>query len=303
MLIEPLFIIFSIIFLGFSCQKIRLLKETHIEGFQIFLYKIATPCFLFTSIVHQDYAQLIHLPYIFSYLLSFCAIATITFLAFKNRPLSDISLKILASGYANTAIYTIPVTTFLLGDPIAGVISNFLQVIVIQSIFIIILNISCHKERSTIKKLVQIIFTPLVIMPIIGLLLNVFNFVPNPTICIVIKNLGIAAPSMGLFLFGLTLGSIKIRKENITLTMLCMAGFKNILHPLIAFCVGKYIFNLNQYWLYSLIIATSAPTAFVVYILAKQFSKNSNEVKVVLALTAIISTLLLITMTFFFVSI
>jgi predicted permease len=167
-------------------------------------------------------------------------------------------------------------------------------VIVIQSIFIVFLSLINHKEKSITKKLIGIISTPLVIMPIIGLFLNIWSIEPHPLMISIIKTLGVGSPSLALFSFGLTLGSVKIKKETITREILWIVFLKNFLHPFIAFCVGKYAFDLEEYWLYSLVIATSAPTAFVVYILGKQFSKDTHWMKTVLAITAIISAISLV---------
>ncbi len=291
---ESLPIIFLILLIGFVCQQKKLFTQVQIDGFALFLYKIGTPCFLFSSIVRQDFSKLFNTGYISSYILTFLIMAVgITFI-YKKQEKQEICIKILASSYANTSIYIIPATALILGDPSAGIMSNILQVIVIQTIFIIILNLFYHKEKYILRKLFQIISTPLVMIPILAVVLNIFQMNPHPVMLSVIQKLGVGTPALGLFTFGLTLGSIDLKNTRFTKEVLWIVLFKNAIHPLIGFIVGKYIFELNGYWLYSLIIATSAPTAFVVYILGQQFSKNPHWIKTVLALTSIISTLSLI---------
>ncbi len=73
-LIQSLFIIFIIISIGIACQKKKLLNANQVEEFEIFLFKIAMPCYLFSSTLKHDLRVLIHSQYIFSYLLSFFAI-------------------------------------------------------------------------------------------------------------------------------------------------------------------------------------------------------------------------------------
>lgn len=62
--------------------------------------------------------------------------------------------------------------TILLKDPTAGIIGNIIQVIIIQPIFIIICNIGNNKEKSLFRKISSALTTPLIIMPITGILLN-----------------------------------------------------------------------------------------------------------------------------------
>jgi len=71
--------------------------------------------------------------------------------------------------------------------------------------------------------------------------------------------------------------------------LLLIVFIKNIIHPLVAFFIGNYLFHLDAYWLCSLMIAASAPTAFVVYLIAKQFSTEVDLVKRVVAISSIIS--------------
>jgi predicted permease len=131
-------------------------------------------------------------------------------------------------------------------------------------------------------------------MPSLGLLFNYFEFIPNTVITSSIQNLGIGASGFALFTFGLTLGSIKLRKEDFSTNMLVIVFIKNIIHPFISFFIGKYILHLEGYWLYSLVIATSAPTAFVVYLISKQFSIEAELVKKVVAITSILSLVSLV---------
>lgn len=291
---QPLFVIFAIMLVGIICTKKKILNANQIEGFEAFLFKIAMPCYLFTSTLHHDFAQLLYTPYIYSYLLSFFAVATVAILCFSKEAPPTVCIKILASGYVNTSIYALPVMTFLLGDPTAGILGNLIQVLLIQSLFITILSFIKHKEKSIVEKFLTAIFTPLIIMPLAGLLCNSLQFSPPTILTTVTQNLGNGASSIALFTFGLVLGGLKISKEDLSRDLLLTIFLKNIFHPMIAFFIGKYLFSLDKYWFISLLIATSAPTAFVIYLLAKQFSIEQNLIKKTVAVSSLLSLILLI---------
>ncbi|MFN7038773.1 MAG: AEC family transporter [Alphaproteobacteria bacterium] len=296
-LINSLAVIFAIIFIGIICAKRSIFNTTQIEAFEIFLFKIALPCYLFNSTFSYNLSTLINVKYIASYFLSFCIIAIITvFLSYKKEQVSTICIKILSSAYINAAIYSLPVITYLLEDPTAAIIGNLLQVIIIQPILITILGIINHKEKSITNRIITSISTPIVATPIVGLLLNYSQINIYPAIILIVQNLGNGASNIALFSFGLALGSIKFSTIKLDKNLLQITGMKNIIHPLIAFCVGKYIFHLEKYWLHSLIIIASAPTAYIVYIISKQFSIKVELVKNVIAISSVISLMILILM-------
>jgi|GEM_PF-985003 malonate transporter and related proteins len=294
-IIQSLLVILAIIFVGILCERRKFISHNQIEGFEIYLFKIAMPCYLFSSILRHDLATLIQPQYIFGYLCSFFAIALIIFCYFYRKGnLSSITLKILSSVYVNTAIYVLPIITFLLGDPIAGVIGNLAQVLLIQPVFIAILSFINHKEKSIVSRIIAVISAPLVAMPIIGLLFNYLHFTPPEIIYSVIEIFGNGASSIALFVFGLTLGAIKISKEDLSKDLLFIVFIKNFMHPLIAFYIGKYIFSLDGYWLNSLVICASAPPAFIVYLIAKQFSSEKDLVKKIIAISSVVSLVSLV---------
>jgi malonate transporter len=296
-LTQSLTVIFLIIGFGMACERKKVLNQTQIEGFEIFLFKILMPCYLFTVAFQYDLDMLLDTKYSIGYLSSFVAIALLVISVFyKQLKSSALCIHILASSYVNAAIYALPVITFLLKNPTAGVLGNLLQVIVIQPIFIIMLNFIYHKEKSLAKKFLHVLSTPIIVLPLIGLICNYLQMNLPMAIVQVLKSLGEGAPGIALFSFGLTVGNIKLSKKLMDKHILSILFFKNILHPVMAFCIGKYILELDTYWLYSLVIATSSPTAYVIYLIAKQFSIEAELLKKVVALSAIMSlgTLLLI---------
>jgi predicted permease len=138
-----------------------------------------------------------------------------------------------------------------------------------------------------------VILSPIVAMPIIGLFCNAMEYVPHFVITSTIENIGNVSSSIALFTFGITLGSVKITKRNLTTELLFIIFLKIVVHPMIAFIFGRYVFSLSGYWLDSLMIATSAPTAFFVYLIAQQFTQeqiiDDDFVKRTIALSSVAS--------------
>lgn len=287
---QTLTIIFALVFLGLFCQQRKVFNAPQIEAFELFLFKIGLPCYLFTATLHYDLPSLLEWNFIYSYLTTFAAIALVAALYFwRSHSPPRLCVKILASGYVNSAIYTLPIITLLLKDPRSAIVANLIQVVLIQSCFITILGLLSQHGEAIPKRLFRSLSSPLVAMPIIGLLLNYFHFIPHTVITTFTKTLGDSASSLALFTFGLSLGGVKINKGAMTKEIYWIVFTKNLIHPLMAFVIGYYLFHLQGYWLYSLIITASAPTAFVIYLIAKQFSIDQSAVRLVVACSSISS--------------
>lgn len=294
-LLQALFIIFFIVFIGIYCGKKSIFNAAQIEGLELLLFKIVLPCYLFSMIQQHDLESLINTSYIYAYLLSFLIISVLTILYYyKKQAPAEICIKILASGYVNAAIYTLPVITLLLGDPKAAILGNLLQVIVIQSLFIIILSFFKHQDKSIGSKMIKIFRSPLVTLPILSLILQYFQLNIPFAIATIIDTLGSGATGVALFTFGLTISHTQINNKNLTPDFFFSIVTKNLLHPFIGILIGLYVFKLENYWLYSLVIATSAPTAFIVYLIAKQFSTDTNFVKTVVTSSSMVSLFMLV---------
>ncbi len=293
-LIQPMMMIFSIVFLGIFFEKRKIFTLQHVEALQKFLLNVGLPCYLFTSILHHDLKSLIHWPYVYSYLLSFAGVAGYIMIVFPKSRGSKRSVQMLAAGYSNTSMYSLPVITLLLGDPSASIMAMLIQIIGVQSVFLTFLSFEKHKEKSIADKLLAGVSTPLIIMPILGLLCNALDVHLYPVLTSTIEHLGQGVSSLTLFVFGLTVGSIRLHKDTLDKPLVLMAMGKTMVHPIIGFCVGRYVFDLAPYWLWSLVIATCAPTAFIIYLISKQFGIDQERIKKVVALTSVLSLVSLV---------
>lgn len=291
-----LLVIFTIILVGIFCERRKLFNAEQADGIQIFLYHVSMPCFLFAAILQQDLLSLFKVQYVVNYLLAFVVVVLLVFLLFyKLQDKAKLCMRVFSAGYVNAGIYVLPVTTFLLKDPIAGVLANLLQVLVIQTVLIVILSFFKHKEKSMLSKIFIAFTTPIVLLPIIALVCNYYDINVHHVIVNVIQSLGGGASNIALFAFGLMIGSFRITKQLLhNRDLLLIVGIKCIIHPFIAFCMAKYLFKLEGYWLYALLIAASGPTAFASYRIAATYNVDKSFVKDTVAMTSIASLFTLV---------
>ena len=111
-----------------------------------------------------------------------------------------------------------------------------------------------------------------------------------------ISQMGSGASGLALFAFGLHLGATKITAQCLKFDLLSVVLIKSLVHPLVAIFIA-YPMESESHWFNSLVIAASAPTAFVVYLMYKQFSTEEELVKKVVTLISLIATISLVWIT------
>lgn len=293
--------IFSLIALGFFCKQKGMFGHKQIEGFEIFLLKIALPCYLFTSIGRYSLSELVYPPFIMGYLLSFLAVFVLVALH-TQKPASDILIRTFSAGYINTAIYMIPIVTLIYHNPSSGVLSNLTQVLCIQPMMLILLQ-WCH-PGPVLKKILKPLKTPVILLPLLAVVLQYLGLSLPLSINSTLQQLGDITSGLALFTFGLSVapesGFIKEPKGLHSKAVLELVCIKTLVHPLLSFLIGRYLCHLSGYWLVSLVIAGSAPTAFLAYLIAKDHDIKVQETKQVLALSSVIALLVLLAIVFMF---
>jgi predicted permease len=279
------------------CYKKELFSKAQIDGFELLLFNIIMPFYLFASCYKIDLSVLLNTRYIIASLITFGVLAIIiTAMFVKNLSAISVCMRILASSCANVSMYILPVITILLKDPTAAIIGNIVQVIIIQPILIILISILKHQKKSLTKKIISFVTTPLIIIPIAGILLNYLQINLPAAILDAISQIGSGSSGLALFTFGLALGATNISAQCLKFDLLSIVFVKHLINPLVAICVA-YCIKLESYWFNSLVIFACAPTAFLVYLISKQFSTEEELVKKVVALSSVVAMVSLIPIT------
>jgi len=295
----------GVIFIGCIARR-KIFDDHSIKSFEIFLFKIALPCFLFSVTFSSELKTIFNINFIFAYLVTWFFTFLLAMSLHKNNILKQRFALSFASSYSNTALYSVPITFFLFDNSISAIIANLIQVMIIQSIMIAILaffDSNKAQKKNVFKEcLFRVIKTPLVFMPFLGLFLNYWQLhsFKNNFLYESIKILGNTGAGIALFVFGLNCTAIKFNDKLQKIKVIKMVVIKNLIHPLFALCVGYFLFHLADYWLKSLIIITSAPTAFLIYVLTNQYKANDEAIRIatVVSCFASIITVILISLIF-----
>ncbi len=304
-LFNSLAVIFMLIVVGWASGRARLFTAEQVEGFEHFLFRFAIPCYLFTATITYDLNLLWNIQYSMAYLLLFAVIGLLVtglhMLQYAGHTWgtvfwSRLLVKILAGAYVNTAGYALSVITILFTDPSAAILSNLLQALCLQPLFVLLLNCLKHRERSLLAKFLQTLMNPMVIFPLIGLGINYFEYAVPEVLVLTTRYFGDAVSSLSLFTFGLSISQLVVTRKQYDAWGLL--AIKSLAHPLFAYVLGRYVFALKGYWLSTLVVTASAPTAVVVYLIAKRFTAEEQLTKTVVLFSSILSIVSLILMVY-----
>lgn len=292
-LYEALTTVIGTILVGYISKTKKIFNDTHVQAFEIFLLKIGMPCYLFSVTLKYEINKLFNVRFLLNLLLTFLITFGLGLIINRKHSISKFLTFGISSSYSNTSMYTTPVIFFIFGNPIAGVLANLFQVIFVQSSFLIILSF-LNSGESALQKIKKILSTPLIIMPVLGIFLNYIDFKDQLQYGMnIIENLGKIATGLALFTFGLNFDKVKFDNPRHKKDVLKIIFIKNLVHPIFAFLIGFYIFKLEKYWLVSSVITASAPTAFVIYVIANEYKIDAKIVRTIVVLSSLISIILL----------
>jgi len=292
--LDPILVIFLIIFVGIIYAQSRSVTTDHVDGLDTFLFRIFMPCYFFMLMYNHNLSTLIDLKYMSSFLLTFLLTALCTLLLNFRKHSYDMNLMhVFSSTYVNSAVFTLPVTIYLLQDPRAAVLGNFLQIIFIQSVFVIFFSFAKQGQVSWLQRLQNALLNPMLGMPLAGLACNWLDLTPHAVVLGAVKALGDAAPAVALCNFGLSLGTTRIKDLSVTPLLVRLVVIKNVIHPMIAFIVGAFIFGLQGYWLWALVLMTSAPPGFITLRFAKTHHLNPALIKAVMVVSGVVALIIL----------
>lgn len=289
--------IFIIMLLGYFLSKYKLLKIQFSDILSQYVFLVALPIEIFLNCLNKSY---FYDNAIISYLVCYtCGIAILWIIIFViyrlilEKSVSETGLNFIAIGQTNTGFLAIPIFLLLFGN-----IRLIIPIILFQSAILTTISlifIDMQFKLSPKRFLDIIIKNPLILSAIIGIIFSFSkvsvltendNFLNNA-----LQLVAQTTTPMALIALGASFHEKKEDKLNghdkyeITLGIL----LKNIIHPCIAFFLGKYLFNLNNTLLMAVSIISAMPSPKNTFILAEAYNISSKKFNVILLLTTIVS--------------
>lgn len=266
-----------VIAVGYIAARCGLGGEATVSALTRIAFFITNPVLLFTVVLESD------LSAVFS---AYVPLALITALItallyvgisrlFFRRPLAETAVGAMASSYVNANNIGIPITLYALGDatPVAPVL--LVQLLLFAPLVLTVLDFSAAGRVSPRLLLTQPFRNPMIIATLLGAVLAAFQVkLPEPVMA-PLTLLGGAAVPVVLLAFGMSLrGSKMLGSAGHTAEILTATALKSAGMPLVAYVVGRFLFNLDQHMLLGVVLMAALPPAQNVFLFASRYGRG-----------------------------
>ncbi len=270
--------VFAIILSGYLAGRTGVMGPASTDALNRFVYYVALPVLLGHSMARVDAATLFDWPFIAAYLGS-CAIVFGIGFAFSRlllgNDLAQSSLFAMVSIFANTGYMGIPLAIVAFGPEAAlpAAIATVFQTLVFMALTEVLVIAGKNRGggdsgRVLLASLRGLTKSPLFIGCAAGMAWSLGGLTLPKPVDTYATVLGAAAGPGALFALGLFLVGKPVSEGLGEVS--AMVALKLIAHPLVAWVLGVYVFEVRADWLIPLVLMAALPTGASCFVLAQQ---------------------------------
>jgi predicted permease len=289
--------VFFIIGLGYLCARKKFIPVEAQKHFSLYVFYCAMPCYLFLSMAKVPRNMIAKADYVVAFAIAMFVVAAIgwfiTAMIYRRNFASSI-LAMMTACYTSSAFIGLPIIVMAYGNAAPVIVITLFQLIVVTTI--ILTSIEIHREHGLLSLKALRAFPKTVLLnPIVGgSLLGIIFAWQNWVVPVLVERtgslLGGAGIPTALFTLGLSLGSNRtVLKAASRRLVYALSGLKIIVHPALAYLLGRYVFNLSEPWLGSLTIVAAMPTSMNNFIFAQRYDDFIEESGQIVFITSVAS--------------
>ena len=232
--------------IGFFFGRSKILDLNHAKILNLFLFYIAVPALIINFVAQSEIGQ-IDINQIISYLIMQIISGSFTFfivLKFFNRPISESIIWSLTVALSNHVTLLLPITKIYFGNDVVTQVASIILMdgVILLSIVTFFLELVTKKNVKLFLFLKSLIFNPMILSIIIGLLLFVFNInIEDTPIEYTLEKLAACVSPVGLFAIGIILSFYT--KEVLNKLSFSISILKLIISPFILLLISYIIFD------------------------------------------------------------
>lgn len=285
--------IFLVIFIGVLAGKAKIIEFGHKKSLINFVTKISLPLLLLGTTLNtpiENFADIrVLLVIIFGLTILFFTTYFIFKKIFKVNS-NKIAISSLTSSFPNSTFMGIPVLIKLYGESAMVMIIIFTIVasVLLVSFTVVIVESNKNKDVHPFRHILKILNTPMIIVPILGLVLSYYNFSIPEVFNSAFSLIGNTAPAIALFVMGVGISSSKLTMSKEVGLMIII---KNIIAPFV-FLILLVLFGIKGEIFKQLLLISAIPTATIAPMLASQYEAyeiESNSASIIGTITSIIT--------------
>ena len=274
--LEGFSIIWVVILVGYLVGRTGVLGDQGRHVLSRVTFFVASPALLFTTLAESDPVSVLG-PLLWVAALSAALTAVIYYLSTVRtlkRPASESIIAAMSASTVNSANLGLPIALYVLGDMSYAAPIILFQLALYQPINLALLDATTSRHRTTpIAMLLATAKNPMIIGSMLGLVVALTGIeLPSMVLEPIDLIAGASIPAM-LMAFGISLvGSKPLEKKSgRRADVLIAAAAKLILHPVLAWVLAYWVFNLRGELLVASVIMAGLPTAQNIFVTAMRY--------------------------------
>ncbi|MCP4766763.1 MAG: AEC family transporter [Gammaproteobacteria bacterium] len=281
---------------GYLAAHFKLLPDTASEVLSRFVFVIALPALIFTSLARISVAEFFNWHYIGALgggMLAMFAIGMIVSRTAFRGSLTAIALHGLTAMYSSTAYIGLPLILTIYGDAarVPGIIGAIITGLVFAPLAIVLVEVDRGRNGNVhfMAPLLTVLSRPPVIAVALGLGVSASGVaIPVPVNAFFVL-LGGAFVPCALFAAGLFIAGCSIRGATAEISWLVCA--KLVLHPLITWWLAFHVFELDRLFATVAVIQAALPSGVPVFVLAQQYKTFITRSSAAIAISTALSVI------------
>jgi predicted permease len=272
------------------------LPDTASEVLSRFVFVIALPSLIFTSLASISVAEFFDWQYIGvlggGMLLMFTIGILVAGIAFPDS-LTAQALHGLTAMYSSTAYIGLPLILTIYGDAarVPGIIGAIITGLVFAPLTILLAEIDRGRGGNAhfMAPLLTVLTRPPVIAVALGLAVSASGIAVPAPVNAFFSLLGGAFVPCALFAAGLFIAGCSIRGATAEISWLVCA--KLLLHPLITWWLAFHVFELDRLFATVAVIQAALPSGVPVFVLAQQYKTFVTRCSAAIAISTALSVI------------
>lgn len=282
---------------GWLLGRLRVLGD----GAQLVLAKtvfmVATPSLLVATIATADLHLLLTLPALVTAIsTAVVALVAVVVLRFVlRRSIGETTIGALASSYLNAGNLGLPLSVYMLGNPVAVVPTLLFQLLVLAPAAFVVLEAHGSTGRGALLTgLGRSLRNPIIIAALVGVALALLPVTLPEWALSPFQLVGAAAAPLALLMLGMSLSGTRTTASHAPVPDLALAVvLRTVVHPLLAWALGTWL-GLSEPALLGVVAMASLPTAQNVLVYAMRYGKGQAIARDAQVVTTVLAVPLLV---------
>lgn len=287
-------VVWTVILVGYAVGRAGVLGPHARYVLNRLTFFVASPALLFTTLSDSEPATVLG-PALWVAAISAALVAVIYFLITRwwlRRDAAEAALGSMSAATVNSANLGIPIAVYVLNDITQAAPVILFQLALLSPIFLTILDSTTSTHRTTPTAMfVQTVRNPMIVGSLLGLVFAIFDWELPQQLADPVELLGNASIPAMLIAFGISLvGSRPLSASGGRRTdTLVASALKLVLHPVIAWLLGAFVFRLEGADLFAVVVMAALPTAQNVFVTASRYERGTVLAKDTVLVTTVVA--------------